>query len=66
MKTPSYLREFSDRQQAHDRMTLKNRACRAAGNHRDIYCLVTGPNQPWAVVDLPTAIELGSGYEWSL
>jgi len=65
VKTPPYLAEFDDRQQAHDRMTMKNRACRAAGNLRDIYCLVAGPNKPWAVVDLPTAIDLGCGYEWS-
>jgi hypothetical protein len=65
MKTPAYLAEFSDRQAAHDRMTMKNRACRAAGNHRDIYCLVAGPNKPWAVVDLGTAIDLGMGYEWA-
>lgn len=65
MKTPAYLREFSDRQQAHDRMVLKNRACRAAGNHREIYCLVPGPNDNWAVTDLKTAIDLGLGYEWA-
>jgi len=65
MKTPAYLAEFDDRKSAHTRMTLKNSACRAAGNHREIYALVAGPNKSWAVVDLPTAIELGNGYEWS-
>lgn len=65
MKTPPYLAEFSDRQQAHDRMKLKNRACRAAGNQRDIYCLVSGPSDNWAVMDLASAIDLGLGYEWS-
>ena len=59
MKTPPYCREFSDR------MTLKNRACRTAGNHREIYALVPGPSDNWAVLDLSTDIELGSGYEWS-
>lgn len=59
MKTPPYLREFSDR------MVLKNRSCRAAGNRRDLYCLVPDPTQPWAVVDLATAIDLGLGYEWA-
>lgn len=66
MKTPPYLREFSDRNEAYDRMTLKNRSCRAAGNNRDIYCLVPGPSDNWAVVDLATAIDLGLGYEWSV
>lgn len=40
----------------------KNKACRDADNHRDIYAVVDGPANDWAVVDLSTAIDLGSSY----
>jgi hypothetical protein len=64
MKT--YLVRFDSEKSAMDRMRLKNRACRMAGNRRDIYAVVPGPEGDWAVVDIKTAIELGAGYRWEV
>lgn len=61
MKTQTYHKEFSDKKAAHDWMVMKNQTQRDG----TIYCLVSGAELDWAVVDLDTAIELGMGYEWS-
>jgi len=61
MKTQTYHKEFSDKKAAHDWMVMKNTTQRDGS----IYCLVSGAELDWAVVDLDTAIELGMGYEWS-
>ena len=60
----TYLREFTDRDDAVAWMTQKNRACHRAGNTTDLYAVVDGPTDNFAVVDLDTAIDLGLGYEW--
>ena len=41
----------------------KNMCARAAGNMKDVYALVDGPEDNFAVVDLMTAIHLGQGYK---
>jgi hypothetical protein len=41
---------------------MKNKVCRRAGNYKDIYAVVDGPENNFAVVDLNTAIDLGAGY----
>lgn len=58
----TYVKEFATENEAMDRMRLKNRASRAAGNRRDTYAVVDGPLDNWAVVDLRTAIDIGTGY----
>ena len=63
MKT--YLKEFAEYNEAWDWMVMKNQACERAGNKSDIYCVVPGPDDDYVVVDLKTAIELGTVYVWS-
>ena len=62
-KQETYTQFFDQEDEALDRCYLKNQACRKAGNFRDIYAVVDGPDDNYAVVDLSTAIELGSGYK---
>ena len=63
MKTRQYMTTFDAEDDARTRCRIKNLACHKAGNHRDMYAIVDGPCDDFAVVDLLTAIELGSGYE---
>ena len=62
-KQETYIRYFETENDALTRCELKNRACKRAGNYRDIYAVVDGPEDSFAVVDLSTAIELGFGYQ---
>lgn len=65
MKTETYLKHFNEYDEAFDWMIMKNRACKKAGNKDDIYCVVPGPENNYAVVDLGTAIDLQLGYVWN-
>ena len=56
-----YVRQFASRDEAHDRMLVLNRAARDGS----VYCLVDGPENDYAVVDLRTAIDLGGPYKWA-
>jgi hypothetical protein len=58
----AYMVEFDTENAAIARCSMKNRACRRANNYRDIYCVVPGPADDFAVVDLETAIDLEGGY----
>lgn len=49
---------FENEDDARARCRMKNQA-----SVKDIYALVDGPADDFAVVDLKTAIELGQGYE---
>lgn len=60
MKT--YIATFETEEAAIARCSLKNRACRAAGNLKDCFAVVDGPADDFCVVDLYTAIDLGQGY----
>ena len=63
MKTRTeYMRMFENENEALDRCEMKNKACKAANNTRDIFAVIEGPEENWAVVDLTTAIEFGQGY----
>ena len=62
-KRDVYCMFFESENDARIRCSTRNRAARRANNYRDIYCLVDGPDNDYAVVDLPTAIDLGQGYE---
>lgn len=61
MKAETYIKHFEDYDKAFEMMTMKNRACKRAGNDKDIYCVVPGPEDDYAVVDLATAIDLVTG-----
>ena len=63
MKQAPYCKFFDDDNRAADWCEMKNKACRRAGNFRDIFCLVDGPSGDYAIVDLGTAIDLGGGYQ---
>jgi hypothetical protein len=63
MKKETNIKKFSNENNAIDWMQMKNRSCEKAGNKKDVYCLVDGPDDNYAVVDLRTAIELGNGYK---
>jgi hypothetical protein len=58
----AYMKQFESEDEATELCRLKNTACRNAGNHRDIFAVVDGPEDDFAVVDLLTAINLGLGY----
>lgn len=60
--TTTYCKFFDAENDAFTRCSIKNRAARAANNYKDIYCVVDGPSDNFAVVDLSTAIDLGQGY----
>ena len=62
-KQGTYIRYFKTENQALDICTIKNQACKRAGNFRDVYAVVYGPDDNFAVVDLSTAIDLGFGYQ---
>jgi len=56
------IRVFKTEAAAIERCTTKNKACKAAGNTKDIYAVVEHPDG-FAVVDLDTAIELECEYK---
>ena len=58
-----YCRFFSKEDKAIDLCRIKNRACRKAKNLKDIYAVIEGPADDWAVVDIDTAIDHGCGYQ---
>ena len=62
-KQATYCKYFDDENKARQWCSMKNGAARRAQNFRDIYCLVDGPSDDYAIVDLVTAIDLGFGYE---
>jgi hypothetical protein len=62
-KRETYCKFFDTEESAFIRCQNRNRAARAANNFKDIYCLVDGPSDNFAVVDLSTAIDLGNGYQ---
>ena len=63
MKTETYIRFFYTENDALVRCELKNKACKRANNYRDIYAVIDGPEDNYAVVDLKTAIDHGMGYQ---
>lgn len=61
-KQETYIRNCDTEKEAISLCTIKNKACRSAGNYRDIYAVVDGPESNFSVVDLSTAIDLKCGY----
>lgn len=60
-----YIKIFKSESEAFDWMVMKNRACKRANNLNDIFCLVDGPDNDFAVMDIDSAIEGGFLYQWS-
>ncbi len=60
----TYVRAFESESKAISWMRMKNRSARLAGNTRDVFCVVDGPSDDWAVVDIATAVDLGAPYRW--
>ena len=59
----TYTKFFETEKAALARCSMKNRVCRRAGNFKDIYAVIDGPEDNYAVVDLGTAIDFNSGYQ---
>lgn len=58
---------LADEREAMDRMRWRNQAAIRAGNRSSKYMFAVVPkDDQWAVVDLPTAIDMGIGYRWSV
>ena len=57
MKTETYLKEFEGYDEAFEWCVTKNGISK-----KDIFCVVPGPSDNFAVVDIMTAIELELGY----
>ena len=66
MKTNEYLKMFKNENLAMDWMRMKNRACKLAGNFREMFVVTDGPENDFAVMDLKSAIEHGGGYKWEV
>jgi len=56
---------FDSEGDADARMRSLNRSAMNA-RHPEIFCVVDGPDDNFAVVDLTTAIDLGGGYRWAI
>ena len=63
MKQATYMKQFNDENKALDWCEMKNKACKRAKSFRDIFAVVDGPENDYAVVDVSTAIGLGFGYK---
>lgn len=59
-----YVKFFKSENDAMYWMRMKNRACKLAGNMRDLFVVSPGPDDDFAVMDIASAIELGLGYKW--
>lgn len=59
-----YIKVFTDENKAWDWMVMKNKACKMANNFKDVFCTIEHP-EGFAVVDITTAIDIGSPYSWS-
>lgn len=60
-KTRTYLKCFNSEDNADRHMRTINRASR----DQTIFCVVDGPEDDFAVVDLVTAIDLEIPYRWA-
>lgn len=64
MKTETYCKFFENEDKAMDWCRTKNRIHKR-DKLKDLFVVTDGPENNWAVVDLKTAIEIGSGYKWA-
>lgn len=63
MKT--YFKSFSNENEAYQFMRMKNTACKKAGNLKDVYVIVDGPENDFVVMDIDSAIEGDFMYQFS-
>ena len=63
MKTQTYIKRFDEKNKAENWMVFKNQSNRQKGQ---IYCMVDGPENDYAVVDIATAIEMNCPYSWAV
>ena len=63
MKTPRFLKFTATQDQAES--TARRLTAAHAQGDRQIFAVIEGPRDDWAVVDLMTAIESGQRYSWS-
>jgi hypothetical protein len=69
MKT--YIEFFAIRDDAYRHMLDRNRSRSAESRQPGaecftLYCLIDGPEDNFAVVDLATAVDMGVAYEWNI
>lgn len=64
-KQATFMKFFASHGEAFEYMKRKNLAARGAGDKDTTYCVVDGPDDDYAVVDLDTAIDHGQPYEWA-
>ena len=68
MKQPTYIKRMSDYNEAFNWMRVKNQSAKRAGC-KYVFCLMDGPDDDYAIVDLRTAVDLaqetGGSYEWA-
>ena len=64
MKRDSYCRMFGSESKAVEACKMRNRAYKAAGNHRDLAVVIAGPSDNYAVMDAASAIEMEVPYSW--
>lgn len=60
-----YTKIFATEEQAFNWMRMKNRACKKANNNKDIFVMVDGPSDDFAVMDIDSAIKNEFFYSWS-
>jgi hypothetical protein len=60
-KQESYCKFFDDEEKADNWMKMKNRSRMLAKNY-DMFAMIDGPENNFAIVDISTAIEMGMGY----
>ncbi len=58
----TYTKFYRKEETAIAMMQMKNKSCERANNYNDIFAVVDGPDNNFAVVDIKTAIELNLGY----
>jgi len=61
--TKTYIKEFKTEKEAMQMMSIKNRSLKLANNSKELYCVVNGTLNNFAVVDIRTAVELDNGYK---
>lgn len=65
-KTQTCIRFFDLFDEAETHMREMNRNFRQSAVHPDLFVLIDGPEDNYAIVDLMTAIDMGVQYTWAV
>ena len=65
-KTQTCIRFFDLFDEAETHMREMNRNFRQSAVHPDLFVLIDGPEDNYAIVDLMTAIDMGVQYAWAV